>query len=426
MRLIKPAPWKNLVLPIIIYLVGVIIFTFLHNRKTQQTILDDIDKRLLQAAQSIKYILPSDFHDRAIEKNSISEIEDINNIMAMTQYAKLVDVTYLSTALFSENDAFFTSHSTTDKDIADNAILFYGNNFPKSKLMKLKSEIKPQEPTFFFQESNSGMLRSVFLEEVSPSGNHYMAIAGIKMEIIDEILYGLIPSSIFQCVFFMLLAIPLIIVFTKTQIKNFVELENAKISAEKAQLEMLRYQLNPHFLFNTLNSINTLVLKNSNLASSMLLMLADFCRASLYRRGEELTFLENEIELMKNFLEIEKIRWGDSLKPIVECQPGLEKFKIPPFTFQPLVENAIKYGQLSESDPLKIIVSASTNNGKVILEVKNSGKWFEPDSPMVPVSTKVGLENLKKRLEKYFKNDYKMEISTVENMVSVKIILEYQ
>ncbi|MBF0408291.1 MAG: histidine kinase [Candidatus Riflebacteria bacterium] len=407
----------------LLYLIGVIIFTFLHYRSTCTTALEDIDKRLLQAARSIKYILPGDFHDRAVEKTGVSEVEDINNIMAMTQYARLVEVTSLSTAVINSDEAFYTSHSTTDRDIEENAICFYGRDFNVNELSMPKNAEDLKEPVFFFQKSTSGILRSTCIEEVSPTGNHYLMIAGIKMETIDKILFDLIPSSVFQCVFFVLLAIPLIVVFSKTQVKNFIELENAKISAEKAQLEMLRYQLNPHFLFNTLNSINTLILKNSNMASEMLIKLADFCRSSLYRHGEELTFIESEIHLTKNFLEIEKVRWGDSLKPLVECEPGLEKMSVPHFTFQPLVENAIKYGQLSECDPLEIIVKVSRFEEYILLNVKNSGKWFGSGNPTHIPSTKIGLENLKKRLEKYYKNDYKFEVSEENGMVSVKIYL---
>jgi LytS/YehU family sensor histidine kinase len=219
-----------------------------------------------------------------------------------------------------------------------------------------------------------------------------------------------------------LLATPLMLAFNRARTRHFSELHEARMQAEKAQLEMLRYQLNPHFLFNTLNSVHTLIGENSTQAQEMIHSLADFCRASLYRRGEEFSRVRQELELVKNYLEIEKVRWGEELQFSVHCPEAMLDEGIPAFLFQPLVENAVKYGQLSDSSPLQVRVEVASGGEELELSVSNTGRWFSrEDVRPANHSLGVGLENLKRRLERLVPTFSGMKFVEKEGWVRVTV-----
>src|SRR5215213_1181052 len=142
------------------------------------------------------------------------------------------------------------------------------------------------------------------------------------------------------------------------------ERENALQSvalANKAQLEMLRYQLNPHFLFNALNSIRASVDEDAARAKEMITRLSEFLRYSLLGESEKKITLGEEIEAVRNYLAIEKIRFEDKLAVEFDVEDAAENFKVPCFLLNPLVENAIKHGLQTSSKPLKIKISARVN-----------------------------------------------------------------
>jgi LytS/YehU family sensor histidine kinase len=164
----------------------------------------------------------------------------------------------------------------------------------------------------------------------------------------------------------------------------------------------LRYQLNPHFLFNTLNSIRTLMIRTPQAAQDMLLKLADFCRISLYRHGQELVSLDEEFQMIRHYLSIEEVRWGDRMHAAVNLEPAVQNSRVPAFCLQPLVENAIKFGQFSGKFPLHVNVTAQKRDGLLHIEVSNTGRWFSPDDPDRPIGAGVGLGNLRKRLARHY------------------------
>jgi two-component system LytT family sensor kinase len=125
----------------------------------------------------------------------------------------------------------------------------------------------------------------------------------------------------------------------------------AQALAYDAQLKMLHYQINPHFLFNTLNAISTLVLEKRNAqAESMLLKLAGFLRYSLDRQPTEMAALTAELDAQRKYLEIERTRFDDSSKCASMFEPGLENARLPSLILQPILENAIKYAITPRTD----------------------------------------------------------------------------
>jgi two-component system, LytTR family, sensor kinase len=199
------------------------------------------------------------------------------------------------------------------------------------------------------------------------------------------------------------------------------EQENALQSAalaNKAQLEVLRYQLNPHFLFNALNSIRASVDEDSKRAKQMITQLSEFLRYSLLSEGEKKIPLREELEAVRNYLAIEKIRFEKKLEVNFEIENAAEDFEVPCFLLNPLVENAIKHGMQTSPKPLKIQISARLGDEKLLLKVANSGKLENPPDSN---GTKIGLKNVRERLQKLFGEKSSFELKEDGNFVVAKI-----
>ena len=168
--------------------------------------------------------------------------------------------------------------------------------------------------------------------------------------------------------------------------------------ASTAQLAMLRYQLNPHFLFNTLNSISTLVLlKQTERANAMLSRLSSFLRYTLVNEPTAKVTLVQEVETLKLYLEIEKMRFEDRLRPHFKIDGDTIGARLPSLLLQPLIENAIKYAVTPAENGADIWITAQREGRAVRIEVADSG----PGHGGVPVdaqSTGLGLANIQDRL----------------------------
>lgn len=181
-------------------------------------------------------------------------------------------------------------------------------------------------------------------------------------------------------------------------------------AATSAQLTMLRYQLNPHFLFNTLNSISTLVLlKQTDQANAMLSRLSSFLRYTLINEAEGKTTLAQEIETLKLYLDIEKMRFEERLRTFFEIDPAAEKAMVPSLLLQPLVENAIKYAVTPKEDGADITVSAQLIGEKLRIIVSDTGPGLQPGQQDSSLSTGVGMANTRERLTQAYGEDQRFE-----------------
>jgi len=168
--------------------------------------------------------------------------------------------------------------------------------------------------------------------------------------------------------------------------------------ASTAQLAMLRYQLNPHFLFNTLNSISTLVLlRQTERANAMLSRLSSFLRYTLVNEPTAKVTLVQEAETLKLYLEIEKMRFEDRLRPHFKIDPDTIGARLPSLLLQPLIENAIKYAVTSAEHGADIWITAQREGRAVRIEVADSGPG-PSGTPIDAQSTGVGLANIQDRL----------------------------
>ncbi|MFL6753223.1 MAG: sensor histidine kinase [Sphingomicrobium sp.] len=174
-----------------------------------------------------------------------------------------------------------------------------------------------------------------------------------------------------------------------------LQLVEARALAQTAQLTALRLQLNPHFLFNTLNAISSLIVTGRNKqGEAMLSKLCDFLRTALGADGTGATTLGEEFEILQTYLEIEAIRFGDRLTVDFECPAELMDLPVPNFILQPLVENAIKHAVAPSSRPVIIRVAARREGDEMVLSVSDNGGGSIANS-----GTGVGLSNTRRRLE---------------------------
>ncbi|RZJ47169.1 MAG: hypothetical protein EON87_01885 [Brevundimonas sp.] len=175
-----------------------------------------------------------------------------------------------------------------------------------------------------------------------------------------------------------------------------VQVAEAREQAREAQLQMLRFQLNPHFLFNTLNSISSLVVGGQpEAAESMINRLCRFMRASLKPADDDLMPLGHELATMEAYIEIESTRFSDALDIEIECPPDLEDALVPGLILQPLVENAIKYA-LTPSEGrsrMRIVIHALDERLEVSVVDEGSGRAPDPEA-----GVGIGLENIRRRL----------------------------
>ncbi len=183
-------------------------------------------------------------------------------------------------------------------------------------------------------------------------------------------------------------------------VENQERIAALEAQANIAQLNALRYQLNPHFLFNTLNSVASLIAKTKGVeAETMVVSLADFIRSTLRMdSGREIT-LEEEIKLQSLYLDIEKVRFPERLKVTIDVPADLYSACVPNLITQPLIENAIKHGVGRSLAPVHLEVIARDSWGKLAIEVRDDGG----NAALAPPSgTHVGLRNVAERLRLRF------------------------
>ncbi len=181
--------------------------------------------------------------------------------------------------------------------------------------------------------------------------------------------------------------------------------------ASNAQLAMLRYQLNPHFLFNTLNSISTLVLlKQTDRANAMLSRLSSFLRYTLVNESTGMVTVAQEIETLKLYLEIEKMRFEDRMRPHFHVDPSCDRALLPSLLLQPLIENAIKYAVTPQEEGADISIEVRRQIDRVLINVSDTGPGADAQyKKRADESTGVGLANIRDRLAQAYGDNQRFE-----------------
>lgn len=206
------------------------------------------------------------------------------------------------------------------------------------------------------------------------------------------------------------------------------QLMRLETQATRAQLAMLRYQLNPHFLFNTLNSISTLVLlRQTEPANAMLSRLSSFLRHTLVNEVHSRVTLAQEVETLHLYLDIEKMRFEERLRPHFEIDPAVRDALLPSLLLQPLVENAIKYAVTPMETGADISVIAGLDGKRVRIKVSDTGPGMNGPIDKSTKSTGVGLGNIQERLNQAYGEDHEFEIvSSAGSGFSVIVAIPFE
>jgi len=196
------------------------------------------------------------------------------------------------------------------------------------------------------------------------------------------------------------------------------ELNNITLEASRNEVELknLRSQLNPHFLFNSLNSIRALIEIEPPKAKESVTILSNLLRQSLILGKENLVRLDQELDMVSNYLELEKIRFEERLNVKWELDTSMNDFMVPPFALQMLAENAIKHGISNLIEGGTITISTLKDGHRKIIQVSNTGELRGE------VDTGIGIQNTRRRLDLQFKDKAEFELDQNDGEVIARLI----
>ncbi len=238
---------------------------------------------------------------------------------------------------------------------------------------------------------------------------------------IDERYLSQLPILFLSGILLFLLAVSFnyLLIMLEASRRSETRALELQVQAREAELRALRAQIDPHFLFNSLNSISALVMADPAAARRMCLLLADFLRGCLKLGSEERIPLIEELKLAEHYLEIEKVRLGPRLIVQREMDPECENCPVPPLIIQPLVENAVLHGVASLLDGGTIRIEARRNGAFLDIVLENP---FEPEGAGKN-GTGVGLKNVKMRLANLFEGKARLDVEQTEARFRVELHL---
>ncbi len=205
------------------------------------------------------------------------------------------------------------------------------------------------------------------------------------------------------------------------------ELHAAELSTQlaSAELQVLKAQLHPHFLFNTLHSISSLMHEDIGAADRMLSRLSELLRVVLSNEGRQTVSLRQEVEFLEAYLEIERVRFSDRLRAEVSVDPGTLDAEIPSLLLQPLVENAIRHGIASRTEGGKVQFTALRDNGQLRLTIADDGKGLGTGESQSS-GRGIGLANVRERLWRLYGDSHTFSLNTSDSGVTVTIAIPYR
>lgn len=188
---------------------------------------------------------------------------------------------------------------------------------------------------------------------------------------------------------------------------------------KETELRLLRSQINPHFLFNSLNSISSLTITDPEKARDMVVKLSEFMRYSLSRKDEQPVTLRSELENLLLYLDIEKVRFGDKLVTEEMIDSNCLDFKIPVMLLQPLFENAVKHGVYESTETVKITTSATFTEGYLVMIISNNYNT----APSLKRGTGTGLSNVARRMELFYGNNASLKTTRENGVFTVTLYM---
>jgi sensor histidine kinase YesM len=206
--------------------------------------------------------------------------------------------------------------------------------------------------------------------------------------------------------------------------KQEQEKSELAIKNREMQISLLKSQINPHFLFNTLNSISTLVHSSKEEARKLITQLSDVFRYALDSHNENMVKLTKEIEFIENYVRIQQVRFGDRLKFERDVDPTCLNAKVPPMILQPLVENSVKYGIGPKPEGGTIYLTVRRSGSIIFFEVKDNGLGSKAKKVMDGSSSGIGMSNTDMRLKSYFGPESRLRVRSNEKGFSVNFYIE--
>ncbi len=191
------------------------------------------------------------------------------------------------------------------------------------------------------------------------------------------------------------------------------------LQVREAEIDRLKSQINPHFLFNSLNSIASLTLDRPKQAREMIIKLSSFLRSSLEYKENELTDLTSELDHIRQYLEIEKIRFGDKLMFKFEVPESCIDCRLPNMILQPLFENAIKHGVYESTEPVEILTKVTKKANHLILSISND---FDPDIPSRK-GKGIGIQNVDNRMQLVYQSSNLLQFRKTANRYTAELII---
>jgi len=200
--------------------------------------------------------------------------------------------------------------------------------------------------------------------------------------------------------------------------QRLLKLEEEKKSME---LKVLKNQLNPHFLFNTLNNLYTLTLKKDDKAPEIIAKLSEILDFVLYRCNEDYVSIEKEIALIENYIALEKLRYSDNRLAISFTKDIQESVKISPLIILTFIENAFKHGVINETEKATIALHLESTRNQILFTIENT----KPQNELSNVSDKsrIGLENVRKQLDLLYPKKHELEIQETQTNYKVRLYL---
>jgi two-component system LytT family sensor kinase len=208
--------------------------------------------------------------------------------------------------------------------------------------------------------------------------------------------------------------------------KQEQEKSELALKNREMQISLLKSQINPHFLFNTLNSINTLIGSSKEQARKVITQLSDIFRYALDSHGDQMVKLIHELDFIDNYIRIQQVRFGDRLKFVKQVDFSCLNVEIPPMILQPLVENSVKYGIAPKEDGGTIILTVKRFNNMIFFEVKDDGLGSKAKKVMDGSSSGVGMKNTDQRLKSIFGPGSGLRIHSNEWGYSVSFFIPYE
>jgi two-component system LytT family sensor kinase len=193
------------------------------------------------------------------------------------------------------------------------------------------------------------------------------------------------------------------------------EISQSKLQAQlaSAELQILKMQLHPHFLFNTLQAISALVGKDPHTAKRMIALLGDLLRAAIDRTGEQEVPLRDELDLLERYVQIELVRFGDKLRVDFDMEEASLDALVPGLLLQPLVENAIRHGARSQAGPAEVRIGSRIRGQRLLLTIEDDGPGLPPPDLRNPRG--LGLENTRARLGHLYGSEQRLELENRES-----------